>query len=511
MARHVEDTGATQRQPISGDRRADADPERSTEPHAPGPAPLEPTALEDELRTLVGLRSRTTVRDRPLPVLAALLPPTAGDDREARFAAVQDLLEAAMADVSDPAHRAAAEALLGRGPQRWRPLTRRGAEAADAFGLGWDGYRRRRDATGVSVLQETIRELALAVERVAAARGSFAPSPVAPTTGDAVPLVRSVTSPAPVAPGRRPAPPRWALIGTLLGAVAVAVAAAGLVVLLRNADEGDAAGVRCGNLTHGVGDVARTADAELRAWVEPFRAAASSLPDASTRCAGLVERVGDHVLQRISAGDGPVETLVATTAEVPGDVVVLDTFERVAFDQAELDEPEPTRRLGRPVERADAADGVRMVTFTSGAIVREDADAPALAVTGELWERWQELGGLDGEVGRPLSAAYEQTGVGRLQEFTGGQLRADFVDGTLHWEPLTAAERTLPDGYRGSILVAETGSTSWFVDAEGVRHWLPTEVDYGCAVAAHDAGAIRGVPSAAIDALPAGEAFERCR
>ena len=118
------------------------------------PAP-DPRALVEELRQLLGLRSRQSLRDRTFPELFTLL---ADEDRatpDRRFAALTRLLDDAIAAIDDPAHRHAAAALVGSGPGRWRTVTQRGTDAASAFGCGWDAYRRKR-ASGTSQLDDTL-------------------------------------------------------------------------------------------------------------------------------------------------------------------------------------------------------------------------------------------------------------------------------------------------------------------------------------------------------------------
>ncbi len=476
--------------------------------------------LADELRTLAGLRSRTAVRDRPLPTLDALLPDFAGD-HEARYAARQALVDQGIERVADDAHRHSAAALLGSGSGRWRPIAKRGAEAAAAFNVGWDAYRRRRPSTGTSLLQETIDELSGAL----APSTPATPAPPRPDPSD-VPLVRlgpatgdddrpaPATPPTP--PGDGPRRSTRTLLLVALGLVTSVLALGAVLSQVSARSDGSDAGRNgapplCGNLTAAVGRLPDGASDTLRGWVAPFRRAAADLPERSTRCVGLMEQQAGHVFQRISAGDdGGVGALMAPSA---GDeVVALGPLEFPAFRHAEFDEIDRQKRIGSLLGRDDRDDGTRVARFTTGALVQEPGEAPVLTVTGAIWSRWEDEGGLDGRLGRPLTDRYGSSTLGGdVQAFEGGRIITDYVDGTMRVEWATAADRELPDDHIGAVLVAENGITSWFIDPDTLeRRWITTTVDYGCADEAHQAPIHREVSTMAIVQIPIGPAF-RCR
>src|SRR5690606_4434729 len=117
-----------------------------------------------ELRQLMALRSRSSVRDRSCPELDRLLESSDRETRDSRFAALTRSIDAAIDDIVDPAHRAAAGSLLGSSDGRWRTVSQRGADAAAEFGCGWDAYRRRR-TNGPSQLDDTLQALAQSMVR----------------------------------------------------------------------------------------------------------------------------------------------------------------------------------------------------------------------------------------------------------------------------------------------------------------------------------------------------------
>jgi hypothetical protein len=147
--------------------------------------------LATDLRALVGIRSRTSIRDRWFPALDQMTGCGDDTDRERRYAARQDLVDRAIAVMTDDAHRQAAEILLSVGRLRWQPLTLRGGSAAAVFGLGWDGYRRKRESTGTSLLEETLAELAAGLRSIAVADDrAVAPSVLADLPPETVAIER---------------------------------------------------------------------------------------------------------------------------------------------------------------------------------------------------------------------------------------------------------------------------------------------------------------------------------
>ncbi len=69
-------------------------------------------------------------------------------------------IESSIAAIPDHQYRDAAYALLGFHDQRWAPLKTRQADAARAFGVGFEGFRRRRSGGRPSLYDETLREVA---------------------------------------------------------------------------------------------------------------------------------------------------------------------------------------------------------------------------------------------------------------------------------------------------------------------------------------------------------------
>ncbi|MEO6629254.1 MAG: hypothetical protein ABIP03_11880, partial [Aquihabitans sp.] len=278
-------------------------------PHAPTVAAV--TSIGDDLRQLMALRSRSSLRDRHFANLFSLLDPSELNGRDRRYAALTSLLDEGISAMADTAHREAARALLGSGPGRWRTVSQRGGEAAAVFNCGWDAYRRRR-TNGTSQLDDTLEALA---EALATRPTAIGPVPVAtPTAPPESPgspqgaWAKTATEPritieggptdlalvAPLAPTRsnppgQPPPDgvqRRLVLVAAAGALALALATTVLVLSLRSgstpvAKAGEAnRNVACAVLTDKPGDLPAAADAELRRWAPTFTALAATLPES---------------------------------------------------------------------------------------------------------------------------------------------------------------------------------------------------------------------------------------
>lgn len=540
-----------------------------TPTHAPATAGP-PTALVDELRQLIGLRSRQTLRDRPFPQLFALLSEADLATPDSRFTALTRLLDAASATIDDPAHRHAATALVGSGPGRWRTVTQRGTDAAAVFGCGWDAYRRKR-TSGTSQLDDTLDALACALRQVGGApapdAGPGAPlAPITdaspPRTGPADPpsasgsettTTRATPTPRPapivaVAPvvlgptatgpthtrstspatgepdeaprGPRPRPRRRRDAVTLV-LVGLALVAGALVAWAVSRPDGATTGVgtagrgaveaesdrpaSCARLTHRPGDLDPAADAELRAWAPVFRSAAADLPAGEETCAGLLTHEIGLVVQPISDGTPQgVGALVAVDDE-PRRTVMLHHSEYWIYRNHVLSFGSS---LGAPRARADRSDGTWVVKLDQGTIVGGPHEQARL-VSGAAFALWVERGGMDGEMGLPVSAQRDVPGVGKVQDFQHGRVVIDYLDPLdVRWQAVPNPAGLLRPQIEDRVLVADDG-TSWWIDGDGVRHWLPTQNDYGCATALVG-GADTDVPIIAIATLEIGEP-SRCR
>ena len=480
-----------------------------------------------ELRSLITLRSRTSIRDRPFPTLATLAQgqnhPT---DRDARYLSLTTFIDRGIGEIVDTSHRRAAEHLVGSGPGRWRTVAQRGADAAAEFGCGWDAYRRRR-ANGSSQLDDTLTALAQSLVRIADSSADLVASGLSPSRSiaqepgssqSAAPAVApvslgpspTISEPHPREDQRVPHRPRrlhWAAAALSLLIVA------GGILWVRDSPSGprpagpDTDAAECIGLTHSVGDVPENADVELRIWGDRFAQAARKMEDPP-RCAGYVLRRDGLILQpygvTLRRGTG-VGAFVSVLAPAPQ--VVILTHAQYAQYRAMAESYGP-ERLGDPVKRNDTGRW-QVAEFTNGTIIGPAVDAPAFSIVGATRERFLATGGLDGTMGAPTTFPYDVAGSGRVQEFAKGKLVTTYLDGSLQWDPVKDPAADLPDR-TSNVVLSSADKTSWFVDDSHVRHWLPTGADYKCAIGGLGVGVYDGTPSWAIATLEVGDAFT-CR
>lgn len=164
--------------------------------------------------------------------------------------------------------------------------------------------------------------------------------------------------------------------------------------------------------------------------------------------------------------------------------------------------------IGVPVARTDRPDGTRIVELTDGALVGGRYQKSHV-VFGAAYATWTRRGGPDGDMGLPISDLRDVPDQGKVQDFQKGRIVISYRDpSTVRWEPVANPATLLPADIAGRVVTADDGS-SWWIDEAGVRHWLPTSSDFGCASAT--GGAIEErIPIIAVSTLPIGEPY-RCR
>jgi hypothetical protein len=158
---------------------------------------------------------------------------------------------------------------------------------------------------------------------------------------------------------------------------------------------------------------------------------------------------------------------------------------------------------------------VRVWLSRGGLLVGRRADSPLFWLPAVALRLWHRHGGATGELGLPTSGPYRVGDEVRL-DFEGGEMRARTEDldallagdanspGLVTVDPIPAAERAARLGPppRG-VVVRQLDGTTWWVDAQGRRHWVddgPTAACYGNRSVAQD-----HVPGWAIASLPLGE------
>lgn len=143
---------------------------------------------------------------------------------------------------------------------------------------------------------------------------------------------------------------------------------------------------------------------------------------------------------------------------------------------------------GIPMARIEI-DGVPIIRTSRGGIVMERSDSYGFAVVGGAWDLWIGSGGPRGEMGLPAGKATGTWFYGAHQDFTRGTLGLPGVYTDLEaevmpperyvWLPLSEADLALPGPTPGTIV--EVSGVSYYVDIDGVRHWISSTGDWNCA------------------------------
>ena len=144
------------------------------------PSSPSPEAIADDLHALARARSLTSFLHSRHTALAELVRSLSHSDDDgllSRGEAVRTAIMDAIARIPDERHRMAASAIFEHGALNsgyGMPLGQRQYQAAEAFNVAYDTYRRR-GRMGMSLYDETIAELAVALKNVAS-RAALVPA-----------------------------------------------------------------------------------------------------------------------------------------------------------------------------------------------------------------------------------------------------------------------------------------------------------------------------------------------
>ncbi|HET8931361.1 MAG TPA: hypothetical protein VFN21_11940 [Acidimicrobiales bacterium] len=464
--------------------------------------------LVDDLRRVAGMRSPKALRDAHLPVLATYL--DVPDDPDRRLAGYRRGITGGLESIDDPQFRAAAEALFAFGDNRWTPLRQRGERASASFNCSFDAYRRARRSTGVSLLDETVRQLAGALDtnaRTAAVDVGGGPSD--PAADDAPPSAAASDIRSPDR-GRR----LFMVAGAL---VLLLIVVAGVVVITTREDSGNgvvaaASTIAVASTTShvttagggatGCHPVGQSTDPALAAYEVPFETQVSQLtpPGEAEPCGGSpVMRWDQLVIQPLVNGGAPDGALVAID---PDHVLLMSQAEYSSYHQVGGKDGTQAQALaGLPRRRAMSASGkVSLIITDHGAMASAGVDQPGFYLGDVVWSTWHGNGEDTGDWGTPASNPLNNA-VGYYQDFSKGRLTLSYT-GALAFHEVDDPAATLPAEYRGQILRHDDGTT-WYVDDHDVRHWIPDGDTWFCI---NDRGSreIGHVPGYAISTLELG-------
>ena len=268
-----------------------------------------------------------------------------------------------------------------------------------------------------------------------------------------------------------------------------------------------------------IGD-APEGDDFLASFHEAFRAmAGAELTRPLLVCAQPMKRWEDLVVQELTV-EGRPDSMLATAGDHSGPVLKLTFPEWEMFLLREADSA--GNLLGFPLARTRAG-GADVVLTSHGAVVTAAIGSKPLPLIGGIWDLWLASGGADGPMGLPESFPHGSTWsdpvtgepvTGAVQAFSNGWARLPGVltareaaaqpAEAYEWLPHPPAEDLTR--FRGHIIEVENSNLTYYVDHDGIRHWIPTSSDWMCA--RWDLGAEPIVVSGHVAGqLPLGEEF----
>jgi len=465
-------------------------------------------ALADELRRVVGMRSPKALRDAHLPHLSAVLDEP--DDPDQRLQGIRRLITDGLGKIDDAQFGAAAAALFAFDGDRWTPLRQRGERASAPFNCSFDAFRRARRSTGVSLLDETVRQLARAIQRAAPPPTT---RPVADADLDPSPADEAAAERPPDGerPDRRRRTP-LVLVGTIVALLAVVAASIAVWSARGGSDstDGAAAGPRPTRTTvttvreeHCRHVVGATTDDALAAYRKPFVETVDRLTPSGAHppCGeSPIEQWDELTIQPLSLDGEPYDVLVATD---PEHVMLLTRAEFNSYHQVGGKDGTLAQGIaGLPRTRSKSASGKVWLLLTDhGAMASEGVDQPGYYLGDVVWSGWEGDHEDSGPWGLPASNPLFNSH-GYYQDFSKGRLTLSY-GGDLVFHPVADPAASLPANIRGQILRHDDGTT-WYIDRHDVRHWIPDGPTWECL---HDRGSreLDHVPGYAIATLQLGD------
>ncbi|CAN5656938.1 hypothetical protein BH10ACT1_BH10ACT1_26970 [soil metagenome] len=273
----------------------------------------------------------------------------------------------------------------------------------------------------------------------------------------------------------------------------------------------DDARVRCQGIDLvAIGDLASTAPPGL----EPFSArfvglSPPELAKPALVCARPIERWRDVVIQRLFTSSHEDGVLI-TDAAGGQPVLRFTNAEWETYKFRGQDDDATSHNFSGPPRGRTTFAGAEVILTTRGGIVMERPDSYGAAVLNAVWTYWHDEGGYL-RVGLPTSAPSADPAIdGVYQDFTKAWGRLPGVLGATEAEAVRSTdafvftdvadpEADRPAGAEGDII--QTTGTSWFLDQDGVRHWIDSVEAFDCAVGAEGAEEIevRGWVSASYE------------
>lgn len=251
--------------------------------------------------------------------------------------------------------------------------------------------------------------------------------------------------------------------------------------------------------------------------VAAITAVTATLSDGAPEACGtgFASLFGDAVYQPVQsrAGDESREGVVLTS---PLGTVLLTNAQWASYREiAGRQRPENAITFGGyplAVTEPPVPGGTSIELSNGGLIVGERDDSQAFWMPTPVRALWEEHGGVDGDLGLPMTNPFVVAD-GMRQDFVGGHLELpaeiavplggvapDQLVVVLEPDPATSLPKV---DLREGILRQPTGS-AWWLDQRGVRHWIPDGTTWDC-LGGGDAIAANELAGAALATFPLGE------
>jgi protein kinase-like protein len=248
-------------------------------------------------------------------------------------------------------------------------------------------------------------------------------------------------------------------------------------------------------------------------------AAAATELAADACAAGPAGSYVDAEVVYLSDAEGQPDGVVLVTpsgGEIRLTEVMWDSYNAIVLRNPT---PENTvQRAGYPesVEQRTNPDAVVVTLERGGLLIGPRADTQLFFIPPSALGAWNDAGGLTGGLGFPAANPYAlDTGELRF-DYEGGYMSAPpedlaavlqgkIVDDVTMVDPEAAAEPLAGLDLESGAIVRQYNGTAWWVDEDGVRHWIPDADTFRCL---GGAAAQQGddLPGWAVATLPLGEA-----
>ncbi len=442
-------------------------------------------SLRHELERLAKLRSRLGFKTEQFPGLTSLAGGNQGLD------GVTGLIETRSA-LLDERERHAAEVLFADSDERWRAnLRERMSQAARIVGVGSYNTFRDRSVTGRSQYDELLARLAASLLDSRDSGGR--PRDKSNQDED---------------PGGAPRGLSVRVLNWLLVSVFIGLAAVGTLALSVVANGSDDSERRAGDEEQSDTLPGDTASAEPQTGTDlglvhvegcdiPLAGAMNPTATpaglgelmldafegtggrASVGCPGhSVEQWGHLWLQEFAGTDTvPTGWVVANpNGEVAlwAEASLISSYRHTAGGDLQA-------LGGLPVSAQEIQGRPALQLSNGGAIVAHHPGGPAFWIPAEGVEAWMAWGGPNGELGMPMTDVNYIDGRPH-QDYERGALR-QALDGDVE---VTIAGQVAVDEHLDALERRHTGilrtfdGTAWWVDAQGLRHWIPDGGVWNC-------------------------------